>query len=77
MKRSDKALQTLDRAITVDRRNPLCKFHRASILFAGDKYEEALKELDELKVIVPKESLVYFLLGKVRIATVCILEYKL
>ncbi|CAG2238610.1 APC3 [Mytilus edulis] len=38
---------------------------KASILFASDKHNEALKELEELKQIVPKESLVYFLIGKV------------
>lgn len=31
--------------------------------------QEALQELEELKQIVPKESLVYFLIGKVRMKT--------
>ena len=43
----------------------LCKFERASILFAAERYDEALAELEELKELVPKESPVYFLLGKV------------
>lgn len=30
-----------------------------------DENEKALKELDELKRIVPKESMVYFLIGKI------------
>lgn len=63
--KSESALVTLNKAIATDPRNPLCKFHRASILFASDKLNEALKELEELKQIVPKESLVYFLIGKV------------
>ncbi|XP_052079303.1 cell division cycle protein 27 homolog [Mytilus californianus] len=63
--KSESALSTLNKAIATDPRNPLCKFHRASILFASDKHNEALKELEELKQIVPKESLVYFLIGKV------------
>ena len=65
LKKSDSALQTLNKAIDSDPKNPLCKFHRASILFATDRHREALSELGELKQIVPKESLVYFLIGKV------------
>ncbi|XP_041374494.1 cell division cycle protein 27 homolog [Gigantopelta aegis] len=63
--KSESALSTLNRAIAADPRNALCKFHRASILFANDKHKDALQELEELKTIVPKESLVYFLIGKV------------
>lgn len=44
MKKSDAALETLNRAIVIDPKNPLCKFHRASILFANDKYKVGLKE---------------------------------
>jgi len=39
LKRSDEALSTLDRAITIDGRNPLCKFHRATVLFATDRHQ--------------------------------------
>ena len=35
------------------------------MLVANDRLQEALTELDTLKVITPKESLVYFLIGKV------------
>ena len=66
MKRSESALGILNNAIKQDSKNPLCKFHRASILFGVERHEEALKELEELTQIVPKESLVYFLIGKVR-----------
>ena len=52
-------------AIRRDPQNPLCKFHKASILFSSDRHLEALKELEELKELVPRESLVYFLMGKV------------
>lgn len=40
--------------------------------------QEALKELEELKQIVPKESLVYFLIGKVRKLTdiIAILDFE-
>lgn len=67
LQKADKALQTLSAAVANDPKNPLCKFHRASIFFAAGRYAEALKELEELKEIVPKESLVYYLTGKVKI----------
>ncbi|OWF44237.1 Cell division cycle protein 27-like [Mizuhopecten yessoensis] len=63
--KSESALTTLNKAIETDPSNPLCKFHRASILFASERHKDALQELEELKQIVPKESLVYFLIGKV------------
>lgn len=65
LKKPQTALQTLNRAIEMDPKNALCKFHRASIKFSMDEHDQALQELDELKQIVPKESLVYFLIGKV------------
>jgi anaphase-promoting complex subunit 3 len=59
------ALDTLNAAIKISPRNALCKFQRASILHTCDKNKEALAELMELTEIVPKESPVYFLIGKV------------
>ncbi|XP_076459147.1 cell division cycle protein 27 homolog [Babylonia areolata] len=64
-KKTDQALATLNRAMANDPRNSLCKFHKASILLACDRHKEALEELEELKQIIPTESLVYFLMGKV------------
>uniref|UniRef100_A0A8D9BRU1 Cell division cycle protein 27 homolog n=1 Tax=Cacopsylla melanoneura TaxID=428564 RepID=A0A8D9BRU1_9HEMI len=61
----DAALYTFNLALEKDPKNPLCKFHRASILFGTGRHQEALQELDQLKDIVPKESLVYYLAGKV------------
>lgn len=65
LQKSSAALATLNRALAVDPRNPLCKYHRASILHATDRHQQALAELNHLREIVPKESNVYFLLGKV------------
>lgn len=62
---SKRALETLDRAVAMDPTNPLCCFHRASVLFSAGQLEKALEELEKLKNFVPKESLVYYLLGKV------------
>lgn len=39
MKKSDAALVTINKAMNIDPKNPLCKFHRASILFSMDKHK--------------------------------------
>ncbi|CAG9770507.1 unnamed protein product [Ceutorhynchus assimilis] len=65
LKRTDNALTTFNRAIANESKNPLCKFHRGSVYFALGRHAEALKELEELKEIVPTESSVYYLIGKV------------
>jgi len=62
---SQAALDTLNKAITFSPKNPLCKFERANILISLERYSEALEDLKELKQIVPKESAVYFSMGKV------------
>merc|ERR1712083_1260715 len=62
---TDKAMETLNSALQKAPQNPLCKFERASILFSVERFDEALVELNQLKVLVPKESPVYFLMGKV------------
>merc|ERR1719219_2745672 len=61
---SEGALEMLEQAIAMAPKIPLLKFERASILFNVERYQEALDELMELKLIVPKESTVYFLIGK-------------
>ena len=66
LKKVDQALETLNKAIEDDPNNTLCKFHRASINFSIGRNTEALSEFEELKNIVPKESLVYYSIGKVR-----------
>lgn len=59
------ALKLLDDALSLSPRNALCRYHRAHLLFAQDRYEESLAELNELKQLAPKEPMVYFLAGKV------------
>lgn len=39
MKKSEAALATINKAMKIDPKNPLCKFHRASILFSMDKHQ--------------------------------------
>ncbi|KAF4522886.1 hypothetical protein B566_EDAN012940 [Ephemera danica] len=65
--KTEKALQLLNSAISVQPKNPVCRFNRARILFSSERYQEALEELEELKEIVPRESQVYFLAGKVSV----------
>ncbi|KAL1128844.1 hypothetical protein AAG570_013378, partial [Ranatra chinensis] len=65
LQRKEEALETLNKAILLEPNNPLCKFHRASILASCNRHQEALAELEQLKELVPKESLVYYLTGKV------------
>ena len=40
-------------------------FHRANVLMSMERYSEALGELEVVRDNVPKESAVYFLMGKV------------
>ena len=52
--KSENALVTLNRAIAADPKNPLCKFHRASILFANDRHKVRLgREVGEICHLVP------------------------
>lgn len=61
----EEALRTLLSAIKIDPKNPLCKFHHASMSFKMGRFQEALDELEELKQLVPKESVVFYLIGKI------------
>lgn len=67
LKKTDQALKTLNNAIANDPDNTLCKFHRATINLSIGRHTEALREFEELKNIVPKESLVYYSIGKVNV----------
>ncbi|CAF3338656.1 unnamed protein product [Rotaria socialis] len=63
--RSEGALSLLNDALRIDSKNALCKFHKAGLLLHLERYHEALTELEQLRQIAPKESLVYYLLSKV------------
>lgn len=65
LKKTDQALRTLNSAILNASDNTRCKFHRASINLSIGRHNEALKEFEELMNIAPKESLVYYSIGKV------------
>lgn len=63
--KADVALVQIDRAKELDDTNPLVKFNRAMVLVALSRHQEALEELQALTVLAPKESSVYFLMGKI------------
>jgi len=65
LNKPEKSLSSFSRGLRENPSDPLCKFHRASVLFALNRLDDSLKELEELKHIVPKESLVYFLIAKI------------
>ena len=49
-KRTDLALQSLQAAMAADALNPLARYEYASVLISQDKFEEAIVELEKLKV---------------------------
>ncbi|XP_020526332.1 cell division cycle protein 27 homolog B isoform X2 [Amborella trichopoda] len=65
LKRHEEALEMIDNAILADKKNPLPMFQKANILFSLGRFDEALKDLEQLKEFAPRESSVYALMGKV------------
>ncbi|KAF7851880.1 hypothetical protein BT93_L2025 [Corymbia citriodora subsp. variegata] len=65
LKRSEKALMMMEKAILADRKNPLPMYQKANILISLEKLDEALEVLEELKEYAPRESSVYALMGKI------------
>ena len=65
MGRNGEALELLQRAVALDRRNPLAKYEKASVLLSDDRFHEALEELEALKEVAPREASVFFLIGRI------------
>ncbi|XP_002968773.2 cell division cycle protein 27 homolog B [Selaginella moellendorffii] len=65
LKRSHEALELLGEAIRADPKNPLPKYQKANVLMSEERYNDALGVLEQLKEVAPRESSVYFLIGKV------------
>ncbi|KAG0622299.1 hypothetical protein M758_3G088000 [Ceratodon purpureus] len=65
LKKNSEALALLEQAIVADPKNPLPKFQRANVLMSEGRYHEALAELEELKELAPRESSVFFLMGRI------------
>ncbi|CEG48107.1 DNA-binding cell division cycle control protein [Plasmopara halstedii] len=63
--RYDDALVTLEHAADLQPLNPQARFQRANVLITLQRYHEALEELHIVKNFAPRESSVYFMMGKV------------
>jgi hypothetical protein len=58
-------MRLLDMSLVCAPHNAACRYHRAYLLFARERHDEALAELNKLKLIAPLEAQVFFLAGKV------------
>ena len=65
LKKSRDAINLLNEATKIDPQNVNIKYQRALIRFSLEEYDQSLAELEELKTMVPKESVVFFLIGRV------------
>jgi anaphase-promoting complex subunit 3 len=59
------ALRAFRDAEELERNNPLAKYHLAHVYMAMGRDDEAMKELQVLKEIKPREANVHFLMGKI------------
>lgn len=58
-------MNILNTALKFSPNNVACRYHKARLLFDMKRYADALKELQELKVLSPDEANIFFLLGRV------------
>lgn len=65
LQRDEDALEVMEKAISADKKNPLPMYQKANILSSLERFDEALKELEQLKEYAPRESSVYALMGKI------------
>ncbi|KAH7278300.1 hypothetical protein KP509_38G034900 [Ceratopteris richardii] len=65
LKKNGDALSLLEQAVLADPKNPLPKYQKANVLVSEERYEDALKELEYLKEVAPRESSVFFLMGRI------------
>ena len=59
------ALQCFEEAEKMDPNNPLNKYQKATVLASMDKFEQALKVLEDLQIYVPKEAPIHIMIGKI------------
>ncbi|URD76421.1 Tetratricopeptide repeat [Musa troglodytarum] len=65
LKRNQEALEIMEQAMSADKQNPLPVYQKANILVSLERYDEALKELDQLSESAPHESSIYASMGKI------------
>lgn len=59
------ALASFEKAESMDPSNPLNKYQKATVLVSLERFEEALKVLEELQIQVPKEAPIHIVIGKI------------
>ncbi|KAG8970835.1 anaphase-promoting complex subunit cdc27 [Tulasnella sp. 419] len=62
--RHEEALERFNRSLALSEKSPLVKFKRVKVLIEMKFYEQALKDLEDLRDLAPDEANVPFLLGK-------------
>ncbi|CAM6127393.1 unnamed protein product [Calypogeia fissa] len=65
LKKNTEALLLLEQSILADKKNPLPKYQKANVLMSEERYNDALEVLEQLKEVAPRESSVFFLMGKI------------
>lgn len=63
--KTPQALQTLEQAFALDPKNSQARYQKATLLISQGMYVEALAELEKVRDCAPRESSVYFAMGKV------------
>ena len=58
-------MKCFEHAESLDPLNPLNKYQKATVLTSLERYEEALKVLEDLLIQVPKEAPIYIVIGKI------------
>ena len=66
-KRYKQSVATLEQALSIEPGSVQCMFQLANSLYTMQRFEAALEQLLKLKKLIPTESVVFFMLGKVRV----------
>ncbi|XP_078161515.1 CDC27 family protein isoform X2 [Carex rostrata] len=65
LKREMEAVEMVERAMEADPKNVLPIYQKAQIMVSLERYDLALEELHQLEGLVPKESTIFALMGKI------------
>jgi len=64
-KRYKQSVATLEQALSIEPGSVQCMFQLANSLYTMQRFEAALEQLLKLKKLIPTESVVFFMLGKI------------
>mmetsp|Transcript_708 Transcript_708/g.2182 ORF Transcript_708/g.2182 Transcript_708/m.2182 type:complete len:841 (+) Transcript_708:127-2649(+) len=59
----EKALERLEYAVAIDKKNALARLKQAAVLASLERFEESLQVLDQLREESPKEPSIYYMMG--------------